>query len=425
MPKSTKPPEQDLRSAPGEPGSLLSTIEEAIADIRDGKMVILVDDEDRENEGDLCMAAEAVTPEAINFMATHGRGLICLALTESQLEKLHLGMMVPDYENTAAYGTAFTVSIEAREGVTTGISAHDRAHTIQVAIKDDVKPAEIVRPGHVFPLRSREGGVLRRVGQTEGAVDLARLAGLKSAGVICEIMNEDGSMARMSDLGAYAEKHDLKIVTIKDLIRYRLRNENLVRRAATAQMPTRAGGAFTCIVYENDIDHVDHMALVKGEIDSDVPVLVRVHSECLTGDAFGSMRCDCGEQLEASMRMIEEEGAGIVLYMRQEGRGIGLKNKMRAYALQDEEGLDTVEANHRLGFKADLRDYGVGSQILSDLGVRKIRIITNNPGKRAGIAGYGISIVERVPLEIEPNSNNLRYLRTKKEKLGHVLNLMG
>ncbi|HIG02546.1 MAG TPA: bifunctional 3,4-dihydroxy-2-butanone-4-phosphate synthase/GTP cyclohydrolase II [Myxococcales bacterium] len=425
MPKSTKPPERDLRSAPGEPGSLLSTIEEAVADIREGKMVILVDDEDRENEGDLCMAAEAVTPEAINFMATHGRGLICLALTESQLEKLHLGMMVPDYENTAAYGTAFTVSIEAREGVTTGISAHDRAHTIQVAIKDDVKPTEIVRPGHVFPLRSREGGVLRRVGQTEGSVDLARLAGLKSAGVICEIMNEDGSMARMSDLGAYAKKHDLKIVTIKDLIRYRLRNENLVRRAAKAKMPTRAGGDFTCIVYENDIDHVDHMALVKGEIDSDVPVLVRVHSECLTGDAFGSMRCDCGEQLEASMRMIEEEGAGIVLYMRQEGRGIGLKNKMRAYALQDEEGLDTVEANHRLGFKADLRDYGVGSQILSDLGVRKIRIITNNPGKRAGIAGYGISIVERVPLEIEPNSNNLRYLRTKKEKLGHVLNLMG
>ena len=425
MPESTPPSELDLRSAPGEPGSLLSTIEEAISDISEGKMVILVDDEDRENEGDLCMAAEAVTPEAINFMATHGRGLICLALTESQLEKLHLGMMVPDYENTAAYGTAFTVSIEAREGVTTGISAHDRAHTIQVAIKDDVKPVEIVRPGHVFPLRSREGGVLRRVGQTEGAVDLARLAGLKSAGVICEIMNEDGSMARMSDLGAYAEKHDLKIVTIKDLIRYRLRNENLVRRAATAKMPTRAGGAFTCIVYENDIDHIDHMALVKGEIDSDVPVLVRVHSECLTGDAFGSMRCDCGEQLEASMRMIEEEGAGIVLYMRQEGRGIGLKNKMRAYSLQDEEGLDTVEANHRLGFKADLRDYGVGSQILSDLGVRQMRIITNNPGKRAGIAGYGISIVERVPLEIEPNSNNLRYLRTKKEKLGHVLNLMG
>ncbi|MCS5636757.1 MAG: bifunctional 3,4-dihydroxy-2-butanone-4-phosphate synthase/GTP cyclohydrolase II [Myxococcota bacterium] len=388
-------------------------------------MVILVDDEDRENEGDLCMAAEAITPEAINFMATHGRGLICLALTENQLKKLHLGMMVPDYENTAAYGTAFTISIEAREGVTTGISAQDRARTIQVATREDAKPTDLVRPGHIFPLRSREGGVLRRVGQTEGAVDLARLAGLRPAGVICEIMNADGSMARLSDLGAYAQEHGLKIVTIKDLIRHRLRTESLVRRAATAAMPTRAGGEFQCIVYENDIDHIDHMALVKGDINSEEPVLVRVHSECLTGDAFGSLRCDCGEQLEASMRMIEEEGAGVVLYMRQEGRGIGLKNKMRAYSLQDEEGLDTVEANHRLGFKADLRDYGVGSQILSDLGAKKIRIITNNPGKRAGIAGYGISIVERVPLEIEPNSNNLRYLRTKKEKLGHVLNLMG
>ena len=409
------------------PGGLsdeaLSSVEDAIADIRAGKMVILVDDEDRENEGDLCMAADLVTPEAINFMATHGRGLICLSLEEEQLDRLKLSMMVPEHENTAQYGTAFTVSIEAREGVTTGISAHDRARTIQAAVNPEAKPADIVRPGHIFPLRARDGGVLRRVGQTEGSADLARLAGCLPAGVICEIMNDDGTMARMPDLAKYAEQHGLKIVAIRDLIQYRLRNEKLVRRVAEARMPT-AHGDFRCIVYENDIDHVDHMAMVKGEIDPDEPLLVRVHSECLTGDAFGSTRCDCGEQLESAMKMIDEAGAGVVLYMRQEGRGIGLKNKIRAYALQDTEGLDTVEANIRLGFAADMRDYGVGTQILADLGVRKLRIITNNPGKRAGIEGYGLSIVDRVPLEITPNENNLEYLRTKKAKLGHVLHLM-
>ncbi|MFP6624631.1 MAG: bifunctional 3,4-dihydroxy-2-butanone-4-phosphate synthase/GTP cyclohydrolase II [Myxococcota bacterium] len=409
---------------PSNSGAVLSSISDAIEDIRAGKMVILVDDEDRENEGDLCMAAEAVTPESINFMATHGRGLICLAMEEAQMQKLHLSMMVPDHENTATYGTAFTVSIEAREGVTTGISAADRAHTVQTAIREDVRPADIVRPGHVFPLRAREGGVLRRVGQTEGSVDLARLAGFRPAGVICEVMNDDGTMARLGDLASYAKKHDLKIVTIRDLIQYRLRNETLVRRGAAARMPTVAGD-FKCIVYENDIDHVDHMALVMGEIDSTKPVLVRVHSECLTGDAFGSLRCDCGEQLQSALKMIASEGSGVLLYMRQEGRGIGLKNKISAYDLQDTEGLDTVEANVKLGFAADMRDYGVGTQILVDLGVEEMRMITNNPGKRAGIEGYGLKIVERVPLEIEPNANNLDYLRTKKEKLGHVLHLMG
>jgi len=412
-----------LRAAAGSPGSALASIEDALEDIRAGKMVILVDDEDRENEGDLCMAAEKVTPEAINFMAREGRGLICLTLTEERMRSLKLEMMVPDHENSAQHGTAFTVSIEAREGVTTGISAADRAHTIKTAIADDAQPNDLSRPGHVFPLRAREGGVLRRVGQTEGSVDLSRLAGLRPSGVICEIMKDDGTMARMPDLVEYGKQHGLKIVTIKDLVEYRLGNERLVWPSAEATMPTDHGD-FRAIVYENDIDRVDHVALVKGEWDDTEEILVRVHSECLTGDSFGSRRCDCGEQLQGALKMINEAGKGILLYMRQEGRGIGLTNKIRAYGLQDTEGLDTVEANHRLGFAADLRDYGVGTQILVDLGVRKMRMITNNPGKRAGIEGYGLRIVERIPLEIKPNENNLEYLRTKKEKLGHVLNLM-
>jgi 3,4-dihydroxy 2-butanone 4-phosphate synthase/GTP cyclohydrolase II len=402
----------------------IASVEAAIADMRAGKMVILVDDADRENEGDLCIAAEKVTPEAVNFMAKFGRGLVCLSLTEETLDRLNLSMMVPDHENTSGFGTAFTISIEARHGVTTGISAADRATTVRAAIADDAKPGDLARPGHIFPLRAREGGVLRRAGQTEGSVDLARLAGFKPAGVICEVMNDDGSMARMSDLLEFSGEHDIKIVSIADLIQYRLRTEKLVWRAAEADMPIAVAGDFRAIVYENAIDHVDHIALVKGEIDPDEAVLVRVHSECLTGDAFGSLRCDCGEQLDAAIKMIETEGKGVLLYMRQEGRGIGLKNKIKAYGLQDSEGLDTVEANERLGFPADLRDYGVGAQILNDLGVHKMRMITNNPGKRAGIEGYGLSIVERVPLEIVPNEKNLEYLRTKKEKLGHVLHLM-
>ncbi|MGE4652026.1 MAG: bifunctional 3,4-dihydroxy-2-butanone-4-phosphate synthase/GTP cyclohydrolase II, partial [Myxococcota bacterium] len=396
----------------------------AIEDIRAGRMVILVDDSDRENEGDLCIAAEKVSPQAINFMATHGRGLICLSMTESQLEKLNLSLMVPEWENNSGFGTAFTVSIEAREGVTTGISAADRAHTIHAAIAADARPNDLVRPGHIFPLRARRGGVLRRAGQTEGSVDLARLAGLAPAGVICEVMRDDGEMARMPDLVDFGKRHGIRVVTIADLIHYRLRKEKLVRRAANSVMPTRSGGEFRCIVYENDIDHIDHMALVKGEWGPDDSVLVRVHSECLTGDALGSMRCDCGEQLDTALSMIQEDGRVVLLYMRQEGRGIGLKNKIRAYGLQDQEGLDTVQANERLGFPPDLRDYGVGAQILADLGVRRMRILTNNPGKRAGIEGYGLSIEGRVPLEIPPNDKNREYLRTKKEKLGHVLHLM-
>jgi len=420
----TDPAPLKQASPPFDAGDVMASVPEALAEIRAGRMVILVDDEDRENEGDLCMAAEMVTPEAVNFMATHGRGLICLPLEQEQLRKLRLEMMVPDAENSSGFGTAFTVSIEAREGVTTGISAADRAHTILTAINPDARPQDVVRPGHIFPLRARRGGVLRRAGQTEGSVDLARMAGLHPSGVICEIMNDDGSMARMPDLAKYARTHGLKVVTIAELIHYRLQHEKLVRPASEATLPSRFGGDFRAIVYENEIDHVDHVALVKGEIDPDEDILVRVHSECLTGDAFGSLRCDCGEQLAGALELIEEAGRGVLLYMRQEGRGIGLKNKIKAYSLQDNEGLDTVQANERLGFPADMRDYGVGSQILVDLGVRRMKIITNNPGKRAGIEGYGLEIVDRVPLEITPNEKNLEYLRTKKEKLGHVLHLM-
>ncbi len=402
----------------------LATIEEAIEDIRLGKMVILVDDEDRENEGDLCIAAEKVTPESVNFMAKYVLGLICLSLTEDKLQELGLKMMVEDLHNQSPYCTAFTLSIEARSGVTTGISAADRAHTILTAIADDAKPRDIVSPGHVFPLRARNGGVLRRTGQTEGSVDLARLAGLKPAGVICEIMSDDGTMARMPELIEFGKQHGIKIVTIADLIQYRLRTEKFVRAAACANVPTKIAGDFRAIVYENDLDHIDHIAFVKGEIDPNEPVLVRVHSECLTGDIFGSLRCDCGDQLHAALRLIAEEGKGVLLYLRQEGRGIGLKNKIKAYALQDEEGLDTVQANERLGFPADGRDYGIGAQILADLGVHKLRLITNNPHKRAGIVGYGLTIVERVPLEVTPNDKNINYLRTKKDKMGHALHLI-
>lgn len=394
------------------------TIEEAIEAIRCGRMVILVDDEDRENEGDLILAAEWVTPEAINFMAKYGRGLICLTLLPARVDALQLPLMTND--NTAPYGTAFTVSIDAhlRHGVTTGISAFDRATTIRVAVNPESKPSDLARPGHVFPLRAHQGGVLRRAGQTEGSTDLARLAGLTPAGVLCEVMSEDGTMARIPELMAFARQHDMKIVTIADLIQYRMQRERLVHRVVAAKLPTQFG-EFTAILYENDVGHTTYLALVKGVVGS-TPTLTRVHSGCLTGDVFSSLRCDCGEQLRRAMELVEREGQGVILYIDQEGRGIGLVNKLKAYLLQD-EGMDTVEANRALGFQADLRDYGLGAQVLVDLGLKKIRLMTNNPRKIVGLEGFGLEIIERVPLEITPHARNVHYLRTKKEKLGHML----
>ena len=394
-----------------------ATIEEAVEDIRNGKLVVVVDAADRENEGDLTIAAQFATPEAINFMATHGRGLICLCLTGDRCDELGLPPMTE--RNETPHGTAFTISIEAREGVTTGISAADRAHTIQVAIDPTRGPADIVKPGHVFPLRSRVGGVLQRAGQTEAAVDLARLAGLSAAGVICEIMNDDGTMARVPDLVEYCRRHGLRMVAVADLIEYRRRTEKLVERATTVRLPTEYGD-FTAVAFRETLTGKHHVALIHGNVEGQPDVLVRVHSECLTGDVFHSLRCDCGEQLELALTHIAAEECGVLLYMAQEGRGIGLLNKLKAYELQ-ENGLDTVEANLQLGFPADAREYGIGSQILSDLGLTTIRVLTNNPRKIAGIEAFGLKVVEQVAIEVPPNAENRRYLAVKKDKLGHRL----
>ena len=391
-------------------------IPEVVEELRNGRMVILVDDEGRENEGDLMIAAEFVTPDVVNFMATHGRGLICLALTPERVEQLRLPPMTT--ENTSRFSTAFMVSIEAAKGVTTGISAHDRAKTIKVAIDPNTKPSDLARPGHVFPLRAREGGVLVRAGQTEGSVDLCRLAGLTPAAVICEVMNPDGTMARMPQLIEFAQEHGIKLCSIESIIEYRRHHEKLVRRVASTRLPTDYG-EFQLYVYETDVDHQQHLALVKGGVEDADDVLVRVHSECLTGDVFGSLRCDCGSQLKQAMRLIGESDKGVLVYMRQEGRGIGLVNKIKAYELQD-QGMDTVEANIHLGFDPDPREYGIGAQILTDLGVRRMRLITNNPVKRAGLEGYGLEVTGRVPIEIPPNAVNERYIRTKIEKMGHL-----
>ncbi|MDR2339856.1 MAG: bifunctional 3,4-dihydroxy-2-butanone-4-phosphate synthase/GTP cyclohydrolase II [Deltaproteobacteria bacterium] len=397
----------------------VSSIEEALGDVREGRMVIVVDDENRENEGDLTLAAQFATPEAINFMATHARGLICLALTPEKVDSLGLPQMAQN--NLSPFQTAFTVSIEASQGVTTGISAADRAHTILVATKEGAGPKDVVTPGHVFPLRAREGGVLVRTGQTEGAVDLARLAGLTPAGVICEVMNEDGTMARMPDLELFAERHGLKIVTVADLIAYRLAHEKLVRMEAKSLLP-RSDAVFDLYAYSSKVDGSEYLALTLGDLSGPEPVLTRVHSQCLTGDTLGSLRCDCGEQLALALSMIADAGRGVLLYVPQEGRGIGLVNKIKAYALQD-EGCDTVEANIALGFAEDLRDYGLGAQVLRDLGVTRMRLMTNNPAKMVALQGYGLEVAERVPLELPPRPENVRYMETKCRRMGHILNL--